>query len=307
MMPTQFRLQTGSAGAGNVTVTISDDDNDGCTLDVPVDDPGVCSFACPTLSGGTFTGFVCAGGNFSLSVTQLTNMAQAANSETDFGLTFVAFSGAVDPYTAGGGTVLGTLTFAMLGDGGTTATLNVMNTNLPVGNYVAYAILSPTPAVMSCRPSFQYMFQVVASPTVFNVTGGGSTCENNGPGFPIGLSPAPKRIFLCFDPQRDGFRRSLRLSGTGMALDFGDFSTAGTYTVVATDNTGANRTANMSGNAIISAQPESPVPTVTTPVLYCQGDMAVPLTAGGVNLLWYEQAIRRAIFRSADAIDRSGR
>jgi len=30
------------------------------------------------------------------------------------------------------------------------------------------------------------------------------------------------------------------------------------------------------------------MPTVTTPVVYCQGDMAVPLTAGGVNLLWYE-------------------
>ncbi len=205
--------------------------------------------------------------------------------------------------------MLGSVTFVMLGGGGTTATLNVTNNTLALGNYVAYAILNPTPANMACRPSWPFAFEVVAAPMIFNVTGGGSTCENNGPGFPIGLSGS-----------QSGFSYALILNGmlppvttlisdNDMALDFGDFSTAGTYTVVATDNTGASCTAAMSGNAIISAQPESPIPTVTTPVLYCQGDVAVPLTAGGVNLLWYEQSIGRSVGRSgsADAFYGSGR
>ena len=34
-------------------------------------------------------------------------------------------------------------------------------------------------------------------------------------------------------------------------------------------------------------KPKPAPPGVTTPVIYCQGDIATPLTAGGVNLLWY--------------------
>ena len=41
---TTFTLQTGSAGAGDVVVTITDADDAGCTLDVTITDPGVCSF-----------------------------------------------------------------------------------------------------------------------------------------------------------------------------------------------------------------------------------------------------------------------
>jgi hypothetical protein len=38
-----FRLQAGSAGGGNVTVTITDDDDPNCTIDVLIVDPGPCS------------------------------------------------------------------------------------------------------------------------------------------------------------------------------------------------------------------------------------------------------------------------
>ena len=44
---TSFQLQAGSAGAGNVTVTIADvDDPTNCTLDVTITDPGTCSTDC---------------------------------------------------------------------------------------------------------------------------------------------------------------------------------------------------------------------------------------------------------------------
>jgi hypothetical protein len=56
---TSFQLQAGSAGAGNVTVTISDDGTGACTLDQIITDPGACSSANPaiTLTPNSLTGF----------------------------------------------------------------------------------------------------------------------------------------------------------------------------------------------------------------------------------------------------------
>lgn len=56
---TAFQLQDGSAGAGNVTVTITDADESGCTLDVAITDPGSCSSAVPVITAtpATLTGF----------------------------------------------------------------------------------------------------------------------------------------------------------------------------------------------------------------------------------------------------------
>ncbi|MEI6409649.1 MAG: hypothetical protein WCR52_09725, partial [Bacteroidota bacterium] len=58
---TQFRLQNGSAGGGNVTVTITDANSAGCTLNVPITDPGICSVptcgitvTCPPAPSGTY-------------------------------------------------------------------------------------------------------------------------------------------------------------------------------------------------------------------------------------------------------------
>ncbi|HOY06969.1 MAG TPA: hypothetical protein PLO67_16290, partial [Saprospiraceae bacterium] len=283
---TDFRLQNGSAGAGDVIVTISDDDNaPDCTLAVPIDDPGACSFVCPTFGGSSNALLVCPNGNLSLSVTGLSNMAQVANGQTDFGITFVTFPAPVaDPYTAPGGTVLGTVPFASLGGGGTSATLNIPNPFSP-GPQVVYAILSPTPNSVSCRPTITYNFQVVPAITVFNVNGGGTICENDPAGLPIGLSGSQSgNIYRLY---RDGVNLVNTVNGTGNALNLGNYSTPGTYTVTSSDVSGASCTATMNGSATITALPESPVPTVTTPVVYCQNDMATPLTANGVNLLWY--------------------
>lgn len=42
-----FRLQNGSAGAGNVTITITDVSHPGCTMSFTLTDPGSCSTTCP--------------------------------------------------------------------------------------------------------------------------------------------------------------------------------------------------------------------------------------------------------------------
>jgi hypothetical protein len=55
--PTAFQLQSGSAGDGNVIVTITDDDDPGCTFMVTVN-PGSCSDACDLTSAG-LSGIFC--------------------------------------------------------------------------------------------------------------------------------------------------------------------------------------------------------------------------------------------------------
>lgn len=54
-----FQLQNGSAGSGNVTVTITDGTNPACSTQVVITDPGVCSSAIPviTLTPASLSGF----------------------------------------------------------------------------------------------------------------------------------------------------------------------------------------------------------------------------------------------------------
>ncbi|MFA7273551.1 MAG: T9SS type A sorting domain-containing protein [Crocinitomicaceae bacterium] len=56
---TSFQLQGGSAGAGNVIVSIIDNSTMGCSLDETITDPGACSSAIPliTLAPSSLTGF----------------------------------------------------------------------------------------------------------------------------------------------------------------------------------------------------------------------------------------------------------
>jgi hypothetical protein len=56
---TSFQLQNGSAGAGNVVVTITDADESGCTTTVTITDPGACSSASPVITAtpSSLTGF----------------------------------------------------------------------------------------------------------------------------------------------------------------------------------------------------------------------------------------------------------
>ncbi|MFN0174692.1 MAG: T9SS type A sorting domain-containing protein [Saprospiraceae bacterium] len=60
---TFFRLQAGSAGSGNVTVTITDDGDDNCTIDALIEDPGSCSVPFCELTGGGLTDVKCEDNN----------------------------------------------------------------------------------------------------------------------------------------------------------------------------------------------------------------------------------------------------
>ncbi len=44
--PTSFQLQDGSAGGGDVVITITDNNDSNCSITVPINDPGTCSGSC---------------------------------------------------------------------------------------------------------------------------------------------------------------------------------------------------------------------------------------------------------------------
>lgn len=92
-------------------------------------------------------------------------------------------------------------------------------------------------------------------PTVFNVSGGGSYC-NGGTGVAINLSSSQTGVTYQLYNGINAVGSSV--AGTGSAINFGNQTTPGTYTVIASGSTGC--TSNMSGNATVVV---NPLPTVT--------------------------------------------
>ncbi|MFT5265348.1 MAG: hypothetical protein ACI8YQ_004101, partial [Polaribacter sp.] len=127
------------------------------------------AIVCPTVGAVSASETsVCADEPFNITSTGLANMDGTSNMEQDFGIQYVAFTSTpADPYV--GGTSLGTVSFAMLGGGGTTASL----TGATLGtadSYEIYAILSPAPTDATCRPSAMTSITVTAPPNVtFNL------------------------------------------------------------------------------------------------------------------------------------------
>jgi gliding motility-associated-like protein len=72
--------------------------------------------------------------------------------------------------------------------------------------------------------------------------------------------------------------------GTGTAAPTPSTTTAGTVTYYVSQKIGSCEGPRASINVIVTATPVAPT---VTPIAYCQGDVAVALTATGTNLLWY--------------------
>jgi hypothetical protein len=95
-------------------------------------------------------------------------------------------------------------------------------------------------------------------PTVYSVTGGGSYCAG-GSGVTIGLSSSDAGV--SYQLIAGSSTAGPPITGTGSAISFGLHTSAGSYTVVAT-NTTTMCTNNMSGSATVAITPIS-TPSVT--------------------------------------------
>ncbi len=146
-------------GVGSYTVTVTDVPS-GCTTiqTYLLPGPGGCNI-CPTVPTLTTnpTPAVCQNANVTLTASGLTNMG------VTYGITFKYSNVALaDPYT--GGTVIATVPNAGLTAGGTVA--STVATFPATGNYFIYAILSPLPVDITCRPFAQTTITVNPLPTV---------------------------------------------------------------------------------------------------------------------------------------------
>jgi PKD-like domain len=110
-----------------------------------------------------------------------------------------------------------------------------------------------------CATLVSVSVTVYPLPLAYAVTGGGSYCIG-GTGLPVGLSNSQTSV--NYQLQLDGVNSGASVPGTGAALNFGNKTVAGTYTVIATNALGSGCTLTMTGNAVVVVNP-LPTPTIT--------------------------------------------
>ncbi len=117
-------------------------------------------------------------------------------------------------------------------------------------------------------------------PTVYNVTGGGNYCAG-GTGVHVGLSNSA--VGISYQLMIGGSPVGAPMTGTGAALDFGLYTTAGTYTIEATNSiTGC--VSNMAGSAAVTVYALPSVYTVTGGGSYCIGGSGVVVDLSGSDV-----------------------
>jgi hypothetical protein len=116
-----------------------------------------------------------------------------------------------------------------------------------------------------------------ALPAAYAVTGGGAYCSG-GSGVAVGL--ANSQIGVNYQLFNGASPVGTAVAGTGSAISFGNQTTAGTYTVVATNPT-TTCTQNMTGSATITVNALPAAYAVTGGGAYCSGGAGV--TVGLAN------------------------
>jgi hypothetical protein len=127
-------------------------------------------------------------------------------------------------------------------------------------------------------------------PVVYNVTGGGNYCAG-GIGIPVGLSNSESGInYQLYD---GATAIGTPMTGVGGAISFGNYTTATTYSVHAT-NASTGCVENMTGSAALGINPLPVVHNVTGGGGYCIGSYGSPVglsnSESGINYQLYDGA-----------------
>ena len=130
----------------------------------------------------------------------------------------------------------------------------------------------------SCTTVVSVDVTVYPLPTNYTVTGEGSYCAG-GTGLPVGLSGSQAGV--NYQLQIGGINTGALVPGTGSALNFGNKTAAGTYTVVASTTAVQSCSVNMTGNAVIIIDPLPTVFNVTGGGSYCIGGTGVAVGLSG--------------------------
>jgi len=140
-----------------------------------------------------------------------------------------------------------------------------------------------------CTDTDNFTITVNPAPTAFAVTGGGSFCSS-GTGLAVGLSSSQTGV--NYQLQANGVNTGSPVAGTGSAISFGNQTSAGTYTVIATNAT-TTCTNNMTGSAVITITTTPVAFVVSGTTAICSGastSIALSGSANGVNYQLYNGA-----------------
>lgn len=107
-------------------------------------------------------------------------------------------------------------------------------------------------------------------PKAFGLVGGGTYCTGGG-GVVVGLSGS--ETGFNYQLKRNGQNVGNALSGTGGALNFGNQTTVGTYTVDVTSNTTPVCSATMTGSAIVTVKTKPEITANVSPEIVCVGKL----------------------------------
>jgi len=141
-----------------------------------------------------------------------------------------------------------------------------------------YTVIASNPATLCTRNmTGSASISVYPLPPAHTVTGGGSYCAG-GTGVNIGLDGSNAGILyqLYFGTTPVG----LPAPGTGINLNFGIHASAGTYTIVAINNS-TSCTSNMTGSAVVAIQHLPAAYNVTGGGNYCATGLGLPVYLSG--------------------------
>ncbi|MEI7596247.1 MAG: gliding motility-associated C-terminal domain-containing protein [Bacteroidota bacterium] len=146
-----------------------------------------------------------------------------------------------------------------------------------------YTVVATSTAPCSTTMTGSVTISINPLPTAYNVTGGGSYCSGAS-GLAVGLSNSQAGV--NYQLQYNGTNTGSPVAGTGSAISFGNQTSAGTYTVVASNST-TSCTLSMTGSVTISVNTLPTAYNVTGGGSYCSGASGVAVglsnSQSGVN------------------------
>ncbi len=128
---------------------------------------------------------------------------------------------------------------------------------------------------------------IISLPTLFDVTHTGSLCGT------VTINLSGSETDVNYQLKRGGTNEGSPVPGTGSSLSFGNFSSTGTYTVVAT-NTSTTCSSTMNGSVVLTGGSPPTVYNVTGGGTFCIGGAGVPVgvdnSQNNVNYQLYRDA-----------------
>ena len=260
--------------AGSYTVVVTDGNGCSTSTFIGLAGPGGCT-VCPVIGAVTTnpTPSGCIGANITLTASGLTSMG------VTYGVIFKSYTAATaDPYT--GGTVLATVPNAGLTSGGTVATATA--TFATANTYFIYAILTPSPIDVGCRPSAVTNFVVNPTPTVTAAPASQTIC--NGAAITTIVNSGSAVPGTVYNWTRDNTATvtGIAASGTGNISGTLTNTTTAAITVTFTITPVANGCPGTPVTATVLVNPTTTATPTPASQTICSGSNIVPIALTGV-------------------------